>query len=119
MNQRDLYRLLNAAMPGLVFEGLAPEGTPEPYVVYALIIDNPTNTLNGSSDLEQASWRVDSYAKSRQAARTVMDTVTAIINACNGDPIVSNRQDFYEQDTRIHRVSLVVSTWYEPDEVQS
>jgi hypothetical protein len=45
-----------------------------------------------------------------------MHRIAALVDQCNGDPMIENRQDLYEQDTRIHRVSLVLSTWYQPGE---
>ena len=120
MTETELFALLDQALPGRVFEALAPQGTPEPYVIYALIDGTENNVMTGSVDLSHMNYRIDSYARSRRDARAIMRSVRALVKACDGDPLLESRQDLYEQDTRIHRVSVVLSTWYhEPeDEVQ-
>ena len=119
MTEQQLFALLDQALPGRVFEALAPQGTPEPYVIYALIDGTPENVMLGSVHASRMNYRIDSYARSRRDARATMQCVSALVDACEGDPIIESRQDMYEQDTRIHRVSVVLSTWYhEPDEVQ-
>ena len=117
MTETELFALLDQALPGRVFETLAPQGTPEPYVIYALIDGTPENVMLGSADLSRMNYRIDSYARSHRDALTTMRRISALVKACEGDPVLEGRQDMYEQDTRIHRVSVVLST-YEPDEVQ-
>lgn len=119
MTEPELFALLDQALPGRVFLMLAPQGKPEPYVVYALVSGVPRNTMCGGARASLMNYRIDSYARSHRDALTIMDRVFALVDACEGDPIIDSRQDIYEQDTRIHRVSVVLSTWYEPDEVHS
>lgn len=119
MTGDELFALLDQALPGRVFKALAPQGTPEPYVIYALSSGMPRNTMCGSAHAAQMSYRVDSYAKTQRAALDVIDAIGVLVDACDGDPIIENRQDIYEQDTRIHRVSVVLSTWQLDDEVQT
>ncbi|MBB5469370.1 hypothetical protein HDG32_005517 [Paraburkholderia sp. CI2] len=119
MTEQQLFALLDQALPARVFQALAPQGTPEPYLVYALIDGTENNVMTGSVDLARMNYRIDSYARSHQDALAIWKRVCALVNACDGDPLLEGRQDMYEQDTRIHRVSIVLSTWYhEPDEVQ-
>jgi hypothetical protein len=111
MNQQELFELLDAALPGRVFEALAPQGTGEPYVVYSLVNDQESNTLCGTAELGHELFRVDVYAASRKEARAIYALIKAAIDGCEGDPIINDRQDMYESDTRINRVSAVLSTW--------
>lgn len=119
MTGDELFALLDQALPGRVFKAIAPQGTREPYVIYALASGLPRNTMCGSAHAAQMSYRVDSYAKAQRDALTVIDAISVLVDECEGDPIIENRQDIYEQDTRIHRVSVVLSTWQLDDEVQT
>lgn len=119
MNDVDLQRLLDRAMPDRVYSGIAPMGTPEPYVAWSLVTGNVRNTLVGDAHCTLMLYRIDSYALTRAEARRIMDHIFALVDECGGDPTLDERQDFYEQETRIYRVSVVLSTSYEPDEVQS
>lgn len=119
MNEAQVFALLDQALPGRTFRVLAPQGKKEPYLIFALIDAIPSNTMRGNAKLWQMNFRVDSYARTLSDALAIMERVFALVDACGGDPLIENRQDLYEQDTRIHRVSVVLSTWYELDEVQS
>ncbi|WP_395066191.1 DUF3168 domain-containing protein [Paraburkholderia silvatlantica] len=119
MTGDELFALLTQALPGRVFKALAPQGTPEPYVVYALVSGVPSNTMCGNAHAARMSYRVDSYAKTQRDAQNVIDAIGVLVDACEGDPVIENWQDIYEQDTRIHRVSVVLSTWQLDDEVQT
>ncbi|MBN3756067.1 DUF3168 domain-containing protein [Paraburkholderia sp. Tr-20389] len=117
MTGDELFALLDQALPGRVFKALAPQGTAEPYVIYALTSGMPRNTMCGNAHCTQMSYRVDSYAKTQRDAFAAIDAIGVLVDACEGDPLIENRQDMYEQDTRIHRVSVVLSTWQLDDEV--
>jgi hypothetical protein len=119
MTESQLFALLDQALPGATFLMLAPQEKREPYVIYSLISGTPQLTMRGGAQATLMNYRVDSYARSHRDALTVMERIFALVDACDGDPMVEGRQDIYEQDTRIHRVSVVLSTWLEPDEVQS
>lgn len=117
MTESQLFRLLDPALPGSVFMMLAPQGEREPYVIYSLISGTANLTLRGDAKATLMNYRIDAYARSHRDALEIMERIFAIVDACDGDPMIESRQDLYEQDTRIHRVSVVLSTVLEPDEV--
>lgn len=119
MTENEVFALINRALPGSVFLMLAPMGKPEPYVVYSLVSGTPSLTLTGDAKASQMNYRIDVYARVRRDAVAIMHRIAALVDQCKGDPMIENRQDLYEQDTRIHRVSLVLSTWYQPGEEQT
>lgn len=119
MTETQLFALLDRALPGRTFMMLAPQGKPEPYVIYSLISGTPRLTMRGDAKATLMNYRIDSYARSHRDALDIMERVFGLVDACEGDPMIEGRQDIYEQDTRIHRVSVVLSTWLEPGEVQS
>ncbi|MEX3690605.1 hypothetical protein AB3X91_16220 [Paraburkholderia sp. BR14263] len=118
MNEAGLFSLLEPASPGRLFMILAPMEMREPYVVMSLISGTPQNTLCGSAHAWSMSYRIDSYARTRRDALETMEKIFELVDACNGDPWIESRSDIYEQDTRIHRVSVVLLTWYETAKVQ-
>jgi hypothetical protein len=119
MTEPELFALLEEALPGRVFAGLAKMGTPEAYISYSLVTGVVRNTLCGSAHCTLVMYRIDSYAITRAEAKKIMDRIFDLVDGCAGDPLLDERQDIYEQDTRIYRVSAVLSTTSEPDEVQS
>jgi hypothetical protein len=119
MTENGLFALINKALPGSVFLMLAPMEKREPYVVYSLVSGTPSLTLTGDAKATQMNYRVDVYARVRRDAVQIMERIAALVDECNGDPLIENRQDLYEQESRIHRVSLVLSTWYQPGEEQT
>ncbi|WP_321941638.1 tail completion protein gp17 [Paraburkholderia tropica] len=119
MTENELFALINQALPGSVFLMLAPMERREPYVVYSLISGTPSLTLRGDAKASQMNYRIDVYTRVRRDAVEIMNRIAGLVDGCDGDPMIENRQDLYEQDTRIHRVSLVLSTWYQPGEEQT
>ncbi|WP_233866610.1 tail completion protein gp17 [Paraburkholderia adhaesiva] len=116
MNEAEFFALLNPALPGRVFRILAPQDVREPYVIISVISAQPRMTLCGATPLWQMNYRVDSYARTHQDAKEIMKRILRIIDACNGDPMYEDWQEMHEQDTRIHRVSVVVSLSWQPDQ---
>lgn len=117
MTEAELFALIEPALTGRVFMVLAPQEAHEPYVIFSLISALPSLTLRGDAKASLMNYRIDSYARTHRDALEIMERIAAIVDACNGDPMLENRQDLYEQDTRLHRVSVVLSTWYLPEKV--
>jgi hypothetical protein len=115
MNEADLFRVIEKALPGRAFLMLAPQGTREPYLVYQRVTQLPQNTLCGYARADQVHYRIDSYARTHADALANMKRVKRNLRACSDPPLVNNEQDLYEQDTRIHRTTIDISTWYEPE----
>lgn len=119
MGENELFAWLSQLMPGKVFMPLAPQGEREPYIVYSLVSGTPRNTMVGSAHLLVMNYRVDVYARTRAETLAIFERLFAAVDASGGDPLIRDRQDFYEPDTRINRISVVLSTQYEPEGVQS
>ncbi|WP_322092815.1 tail completion protein gp17 [Paraburkholderia bannensis] len=119
MTENELFALINKALPGSVFLMLAPMEKREPYVIYSLISGTPNLTLRGDAKATLMNYRIDAYARTRRDALAIMRRIFELVDSCDGDPMIESRQDLYEQDTRIHRVSVVLSTTYDPDEEQT
>ncbi|TCK37975.1 uncharacterized protein DUF3168 [Paraburkholderia sp. BL8N3] len=110
MTVAELFALLDAVMPGKAFKGLAPAGTPEPYVVYSRPWEQPDNTLCGYAYREEVHYQIDSYAKTSAEAVANLKAVKAALRASPDPPNVENEQDLYETDTRLHRSMMTITT---------
>lgn len=117
MTDDELFAVLEQALPGKAFKGLVQQGTPEPYLVFTRVSQTPQNDLCGYADADVMHYQIDSYAKTLTQAQGVMRTVLGLLRACPDPPLVYIEQDMYEQDTRIHRTMIDISTWYEPEQV--
>jgi hypothetical protein len=117
MTDQELFAVLDAVMPTRVFRLLVPNGIPEPYTVYQRTWQEPTNSLCGYENLDKVLYRIDSYGKSNREAFENMQAMKEALRACPDPPNVGNEQDLYEQDTRLHRVTIMIITWDQPQQV--
>jgi Protein of unknown function (DUF3168) len=111
MNDAELYSVIAPALPNKVFKALAPMQTREPYVIYAMVTAVPQNTLCGYMQADEVHYRIDSYATTEAEAAAIMERIKRYLRAAADPPLVWSEQELYEQDTRIHRRSIDVSTW--------
>jgi hypothetical protein len=119
MTESEIFAVLEQALPARAFLMLAPMEAREPYLIFTRISQLPANTMCGYAQTDLVHYQIDSYAKTHAQALANMETVVRLLRACPDPPLVNNEQDMYEQDTRIHRTTIDISTWYEPlDEVQ-
>ena len=117
MTDQELYAVLNAVIPGKVFTPIAPAGTAEPYVIYQDTYTAPSNSMCGYESLDEVHWQIDSYARTRREAKTLMDAVKAALRAIPLPPNVESEQTLFEQDTRLNRRMIVIITWTQPEKV--
>ncbi|HEY2023570.1 tail completion protein gp17 [Paraburkholderia sp.] len=114
MTESEIAAALNQALPDRAFLMLVAQGTPEPYLVFQRIWQGPVNTICGYQQADQVRYRIDSYAKTHKDALANMETAIAALRACPDPPLVENEQDLYEQDTRLHRTMIDITTWTQP-----
>ena len=92
---------------------VADQGDQPPYVVFAEIaVQDGAYTLGGESTLVPARYQIDVYAPTRLAANAIAQSVVEIL-ADTFDAVVLNRQSLFEPDTRLRRVMLDMSIWFE------
>ena len=99
-----------------IYPQIQPQPAVAPCVVYQVIVDTPTNTLDGSNggDLYQTRLQVDAYATDYATAQTLADAITAVLGSVTElhfSSVRLSRRDLYEPDTKLHRVSLDFSIW--------
>jgi Protein of unknown function (DUF3168) len=114
MTENDIRQALDAALPGRAFLMLAPQGFAEPYLIFQRIWFGAENSLCGYAEGDHVRYQVDSYARTRAEAKTNMDAALASLRSSSDPPNVENGGDLYEQDTKLHRITVSVITWYDP-----
>lgn len=113
--QTDLFTLLESLFSGRVYPSLAPEDTASPYVVYTRVSSVEENSLDangGSANASNTRLQIDIYASSYSAAQSSAATVKSALKGWATENTLQGEQDFYEPDTKLHRVMLDVSTWH-------
>lgn len=104
----------NAALAALVSDRVyflqAAQGTEHPFVVLTVVSDTPENSLTGSPDTRLITSRVqvDAYARTYIQAQQVADAVLDVLGALlrpDLNAFLVMKQDIYEDETRLYRVS--------------
>lgn len=113
--QTDLFTLLTAQFSGRVYPNVAPELAVTPYAVYSrvsAIEQNSIDTNGGTGNASNTRLQIDVYASSYSAAQSSAATVKASLKGWAVENTLEAEQDFYEPDTKLHRVMLDLSTWH-------
>lgn len=118
MTGDELFAVLNGVLPGKAYRMLVPMDTPEPYLVFTRVYEQPQNTLCGFMNATLVHYTIDSYALRLGEAREIMSRVLRALRQRNDAPVVYTVQDLMEQDTRIFHTTADISTWEEFPEVQ-
>lgn len=95
-----------------IFPVIAAEGTDKPYLVYQRITANDENVLSGDSGLINTRLQLDAYGSTYAAAQALAAQVDALMAAWLVQNVSVGAQDFYEQDTKLHRVQADYSIWH-------
>ena len=114
MTDADLLIILNQALPNRAFLMLAPQGQAEPYLIYQRIWWGPENSLCGYMEGDLVRYQIDSYARTHKEAVANMNAALDALRASSDPPNVENGGDLYEQDTKLHRTTINIITWFDP-----
>jgi hypothetical protein len=106
MVEGDLEAVLAgiAATGANVWGNAAPDNVVAPYIVYFKVIGRPDNTLDGVAGTERHRFQIDIYSTTYGEVKTIYGQLkTAMAGASFANLQIEN-QDFYESDTKLHRV---------------
>jgi Protein of unknown function (DUF3168) len=109
MIQEDLKTLLTGALPTVpVYPLIAIQGTAIPYIVYGRVVSPVENLLagNGSPPINNTRMQIDVYSNTYASVQTTAASVRSAMQGWTVQNVSQGEQDFYEQDTRLHRVLL-------------
>lgn len=116
--QTEFVSLIAPLVNGRVYPHSAPAQTLTPYVLYFRVSATPDPTLDangGAPGLVNTRLQCDVWSGSYAEADA---TAIAIKNALNNwqfQNVLQDEQDFFEFDTRLHRVMIDVSIWHGPN----
>lgn len=82
-----------------------------PYVVFQRIVSTPNVSLGGPSALQNTRFQFDIYSQRISEAATLGKSLDDIMKGAGLTNVPLNEQDFFEPDTRVHRVSKDYSVW--------
>src|SRR4051812_1506842 len=100
---------LSAAVGVHVYPDEAPEGTPEPYIVFERAASQPTWTIHGELVAQQVSLTVSCFAATRLQADTIGDLATDAMEARGH--ISSQRAGIHDPETGSDACVLNFEVW--------
>lgn len=83
----------------------------KPYITYQVVSNVPTVSLTGPSGLENRRVQIDIWSDTYGASKALEIQVKAAMNSAPFVNIPLLSQDFYEEETKLYRVSVDFSVW--------
>lgn len=117
--QEDIYTQLSSdsnvtvEVSTRIYPLWLPQDSTLPAVTYQQVSETPSNHLGGEDTTErQFRFQFDHWAESYSAAQSSADAVTtSLLAATSFKAIRISRQESYEPDVDVHRVSVDFSLW--------
>jgi len=113
--QTDLFTLLTGLFSARVYPSVGPEFSVTPYAVYSRVSATEQSSLDtngGTGNASNTRMQIDVYASTYSAAQSSAAAVKTALKSWAVENVMQDEQDFYEPDTKLHRVMLDVSTWH-------
>lgn len=83
----------------------------KPYLTFQVVSNVPTVSLDGPSNLENRRVQIDVWADTYGAAKSLEATIKTTMQGSSFVNIPLLTQDFYEEETKLYRVSMDFSVW--------
>ena len=95
-----------------IYPVVLPQDVTLPAITYSRISGGQVNSLTGYSGLENPRIQIDVWGATYPACQTLAaDVHTAMDAATTFGAHLESDMDFYEDDTKIYRVSMDFSVW--------
>lgn len=107
----DLQTLLAALVSGRAYPMVAPQGVVKPYIIYHVVSNVPSVSLDGPNGTENRRMQVDVWADTYGGAKTLEGQVKAAMAAASIVNVPLSTRDEYESETQLFRVSMDYSVW--------
>lgn len=111
----DFFTLVTSTFSARVYPNVAPEDVTIPYCVYSRVaaVEQVTIDQNGGTgNASNTRLQADVYASTYAEAQTKAAAIKTALKTWAVENVVLGDQDFYESDTKLHRVMLDISTWH-------
>lgn len=111
-----VFALLNPLASGGAWRSRAGQGVIAPYIVFLFVPSSVENQMDGAPVANNTRLQVDVYATTPSEADSIMDAVTAAMQAAADTNTLSNWAitspgDEPDPDTRLYRVKCEWSIW--------
>ena len=114
MKQLPIYRILKAdaqvfGMLGeRIYEDVAPEKTPTPYLVWSDLSGTPNTSLDNITNEDDVMYQVMVYSSNQ---KTASDIRTAVCNVLQEHSLIDQRIGHYESNTKLFARGFSGSWW--------
>lgn len=114
MKQLPIYRILKAdaqvfGMLGAhIYEDVAPEKTPTPYLVWSDLSGTPNTSLDNITNQDNVLYQVMVYSPNQ---KTALDIRTAVCNVLQEHSLIEQRIGNYELNTKLFARGFSGSWW--------
>jgi hypothetical protein len=111
--QESLYTALQSAFSGRLYPLVAPSPVTLPYGVYQVISQVPSNVLSDTPGLYNTRLQIDVFTRLYSEAQTLKASIrTAMASSFGHKAKEIASQDLYEEEAKLHRVSMDWSVWH-------
>ena len=108
--QTDLQAVLAPLASGGAWNLRAAQNTVAPYIVWQRVVSTINNSTLGVSDVQNTRVQIDAYAREYPVVDALACAIAAAIaGGFNG--VKLSEQDFFEDETRLYRISQDFSVW--------
>jgi hypothetical protein len=109
--QTALQAVLAPLATGGAWNQRAAQGTVAPYIVWARVVSTTNNSLAGASNVQNTRVQIDAYAFDYLAVDAIATAIESAIAGSGISSIKLTEQDFFEDDTKLYRISQDFSLW--------
>ena len=114
MNQLPIYKILKAdpqiakVLSDRIYEDIAPEKTPTPYLVWSEISGTPNTSIDNLTKEDDVDYQVMIYSPNQ---KTASDVRTLVVNILKNLSLIDSRIGHYEAPTRLYARGFSGSWW--------
>ncbi|MFY3534928.1 DUF3168 domain-containing protein [Achromobacter denitrificans] len=96
------------ANPRIYGSGMAPQGTPTPYITWFTVIDNPYDQLSGPPDADSGTVQIDCWTGPDDSQEAVCISLAGAVRDALDAAGIANRIIVHtrETDTKLFRIGL-------------
>ena len=113
--QTDLRALIGSLVADRAYPVAAPDSPVAPYLTYQRVSAVPENVLSGNggaAPLMNTRLQIDVYATTYSEAQAKAQAIKDALQGWAIQNVTNSEQDLYEDDVKLHRVMIDISTWH-------
>jgi predicted metallo-beta-lactamase superfamily hydrolase len=107
----DIQAVLAPLVAGCCYPLVAPDSQPRPYIIYQVISNVITNSLDGDVGISNRRFQIDPHADTYAAAKVLAKSITDAMASASFTNIKLHELDLYEPEIKAYRVTMDFSVW--------